>query len=248
MGNSRNASALFLLPEQRSRVQDHASMRRLAAMVVVLFLLPAGSAWGQSTVAKDGAGVVTITGSAGNDDVSVSLAPDAVTVTVSDTGGVTPNAGCVAVVATTVTCGGATTTAINADLLAGNDAFSADATVIVPVSALGGLGDDILSGGAGVDRLDGGEGADVLSGNQSDDSLDGGSGDDTIGGGADGDEITGEGGNDVLSGDEGDDHVSGATGDDAVSGGAGADRVQGDDGADLVNGDAGDDNVLGGAG
>src|SRR3954468_4152555 len=119
-------------------------MRRLAAMVVVLFLLPAASAWGQSTVAKDAAGVVTITGSAGHDAVSVSLAADAVTVTVADTGGTVADAGCVAVATTTVTCGGATTTAINADLAAGNDDFSADATVTVPLTVLGGLGDDVL--------------------------------------------------------------------------------------------------------
>src|SRR4051794_6756213 len=200
MGNSRNAFALFLLPEQRSRVQDHASMRRLAAMVVVLFLLPAASAWGQSTVAKDGAGVVTVTGSAGNDAVSVSLAAN--TATVTDTGGITADAGCVAAGATTVTCGGAATSAINADLLGGDDGFTADATVTVPLTVLGGLGDDVLSGGAGPDRLDGGEGGDVLSGNQGEDMLDGGSGDDVISGGAESDEIQGEAGHDVLSGDE----------------------------------------------
>ncbi|HEY8581525.1 MAG TPA: calcium-binding protein [Capillimicrobium sp.] len=55
----------------------------------------------------------------------------------------------------------------------------------VPVTLLGGEGDDVLDGGFGREALDGGEGNDTLDGGPSPDTLAGGPGDDTLKGGDD---------------------------------------------------------------
>lgn len=103
---------------------------------------------------------------------------------------------------------------------AGNDIF-VDNTPIA-VTALGGVGNDVLIGGAGRDDLRGEAG---------DDSLFGRSGDDHLDGGIDDDRLFGNDGDDVL-----DDH----NGRDRFDGGRGADDVEG--GPDRNGGDPGDRN------
>ncbi|GJL86829.1 MAG: hypothetical protein DHS20C03_05380 [Minwuia thermotolerans] len=82
-------------------------------------------------------------------------------------------------------------------------------------AAIGGAGDDTLTGGDNA--------ADALLGQLGDDSASGGSGADFISGG---------GGNDTLSGDDGDDEIDGGAGNDLLSGGAGDDDLDGDSSAD----------------
>jgi Ca2+-binding RTX toxin-like protein len=95
----------------------------------------------------------------------------------------------------------------------------------LPVTVLGGPGDDTLYANNDVDNsvtLDGGEGDDVLDGMQFADTLLGGPGKDTL---------HGNGGDDVLRGGDGNDWLEPDTypdvvGDDVVDGGPGYDAVQ----------------------
>ncbi len=92
------------------------------------------------------------------------------------------------------------------------------------LSALGGDGDDSITGSAGADRLEGGAGDDDLVGLDGDDVLLGGAGRDRLGGGS------------------GADRLQGGPGDDTLSGGTGADTYvfTAGDGADTID-DRGDD-------
>lgn len=95
----------------------------------------------------------------------------------------------------------------------------------LPVTVLGGPGNDTLSANQDVDdmvTLDGGEGDDVLNGRQFNDTLLGGPGKDTL---------NGNGGDDVLHGGDGDDTLEPDTmpdvvGNDVVDGGPGYDAVR----------------------
>jgi Ca2+-binding RTX toxin-like protein len=136
-------------------------------------------------------------------------------------------------------------------------------------AAIGGAGDDLLTGSTVGNELSGGAGSDTITG---------GAGNDTISGGASGDTLTGSSGNDTLSyagsqqgvsvaldepnpgdqhavgGDATDDSLSGfenvigGVGDDTLYGGLGGNRLAGGAGADLIDGNAGNDTVTGGAG
>jgi Ca2+-binding RTX toxin-like protein len=95
------------------------------------------------------------------------------------------------------------------DLGTGNDTFTADADLAVPVGAVidgqrrplaGGIGRDRLVGGAAPDLMDGGPGPDSLVGNGGEDLLSGGPGSDNLSGGTEADVLFGGGGTDKLSG------------------------------------------------
>jgi Ca2+-binding RTX toxin-like protein len=86
----------------------------------------------------------------------------------------------------------------------------------IPVSVLGGAGNDTITGGSG------------------NDSIFGGDGNDSIHGGAGNDSLEGDLGNDTLNGDAGDDNLNGGT---EVLG-------QNNDGADKIFGGAGNDSVI----
>lgn len=92
--------------------------------------------------------------------------------------------------------------------------FLAADTVIE--DALGGAGDDTLTGNSAANRLEGNGGNDVLKGGS---------------------------GNDILIGGAGGDTLSGSVGDDSLSGGGSGDRLFGDDGADTLDGGGGADRV-----
>lgn len=115
-------------------------------------------------------------------------------------------------------------------------------------SLIGDSGDDSLNGGAGDDSLDGGAGNDVENGGQGNDDLMGGDGNDTESGGAGNDDINGDAGDDSLNGRAGDDSLQGGAGDDSESGGAGNDDVNGDAGDDSLSGGSGRDFLQGGTG
>ncbi|MEM7547125.1 MAG: M10 family metallopeptidase C-terminal domain-containing protein [Pseudomonadota bacterium] len=125
--------------------------------------------------------------------------------------------------------------------------FQGDTRALIE-NAVGGKGDDILSGNdvrnvlkgrSGDDTLLGGEGNDRLVGNSGNDSLEGGDGNDVLVGQRGRDELTGGAGDDQLRGGQWADDLNGGTGDDRLSGGGGK---------DTINGGAGDDELMGGGG
>lgn len=73
--------------------------------------------------------------------------------------------------------------------------------------AVGGAGDDLITGNAGWNRLIGGGGADTLRGLDGDDQLYGGAGDDSLHGGLGADEMHGGAGNDIYRVDDADDLI-----------------------------------------
>lgn len=105
----------------------------------------------------------------------------------------------------------------------------------------GGDGDDRLIGGGGSDVLNGGAGADRLNGGDDSDILDGGAGDDGLDGGAGADSLDGNTGDDDLQGGEGSDYIFGGDGNDFLQG----DGVADSGGDDQMEGGAGDDILVG---
>jgi Ca2+-binding RTX toxin-like protein len=83
-------------------------------------------------------------------------------------------------------------------------------------NAIGGAGNDTISGNALDNRIDGGIGNDALAGNGGSDRLDGGAGNDVLNGGT---------GSDMVAGGDGNDQLAGGAGDDALDGGAGIDAA-----------------------
>jgi len=96
---------------------------------------------------------------------------------------------------------------------------------------------DVLTGGVGDDYLIGGAGNDILAGNGGADYLKGGADNDRMSGGNDNDELWGSEGNDSLFGDDGDDFLVGGLDDDDLDGGAGSDQLYGQLGNDDFFGD-----------
>ena len=143
------------------------------------------------------------------------------------------------------------------DALEGNDTVLAEASVTLPLTILGGPGDDKIVGGAGDDYIDGGEGHDLLFGGDGNDVLYGGlgndvligaAGDDYLDGGPGNDALTGGDGNDVLFGGQGDDSLSGGAGDDVMAGGPGVDSFVGGSGAQKTFAQRTDDQPFGAPG
>jgi serralysin len=87
-------------------------------------------------------------------------------------------------------------------------------------NAIGGSGNDSITGNAVANNLVGGKGNDTLVGLDGDDGLSGGKGNDQLVGGI---------GNDTLRGNVGDDRISGGAGADLMAGGDGNDTVVYDD-------------------
>lgn len=155
----------------------------------------------------------------------------------------------------------------------GDDIITFDSTVTVDVVALGGPGNDIITGGAGRNIIFGGAGDDTIVGGSQRDILAGGDGF-NIGSGADAyadfedadlfsrsfplsallntadgnDTIFGQEGNDLIYGQRGDDTIRGGPGNDVIYGNDGADTLFGDQGADTIFGGLGDDYIEGGRG
>ncbi len=132
--------------------------------------------------------------------------------------------------------------------------YNGDARSLIE-NAIGGSGDDSISGNAaantlignaGADHLFGLDGTDNLSGGLGADQLDGGTGVDVLAGGGDNDQLTGGDGDDFLFG--GDPGVLVADGNDVLNGGQGDDFLDGGTGNDVLNGGAGADDLIGGAG
>ena len=105
-----------------------------------------------------------------------------------------------------------------ADRLSVNVAQALD----IPVTLIGGRGNDTLVGTPGDDTLDGGAGRDTLEGRFGNDVLHGGGGRDTLFGAEGNDTLRGDG-RDTVDGGDGDDDMSGGRGRDVIIGGPGAD-------------------------
>ncbi len=98
----------------------------------------------------------------------------------------------------------------------------------IPMTALGGSGNDNIMGGYAKD---------IIFGESGDDEIRGRHGDDIIYGGNN---------NDKLSGDEGDDTIYGEHGRDVLNGGADNDNLYGGDDYDRLYGEGGNDGLFGG--
>jgi hypothetical protein len=123
--------------------------------------------------------------------------------------------------------------------------------------AVGGAGDDTLTGngtlnilhaGAGADRLTGGGGPDELDGGEHDDILLSGPGDDHVFGAEGEDQVTAGAGDDFMDGGRGADTMFGGDDDDTLEGHGIADLLNGGSGADEIIGFNGEDTLLGGPG
>ncbi len=115
-------------------------------------------------------------------------------------------------------------------------------------NAIGGSGNDTITGVAGGSNLAGGDGIDSLTGLGGSDTLLGGSGNDVLIGGGGGDGLNGGTGNDILSGDGGADTLVGGSGDDILGGGSGNDHLSGGFQGDVLSGGLGNDTLLGDGG
>jgi Ca2+-binding RTX toxin-like protein len=165
-------------------------------------------------------GVVTITGTSGDDVVEFEYRSDVVQIAVTLNGSEKRYAP--GLVTKFVVSSGD-----------GNDRIeysSANGGVAVPSFIDAGAGNDIVLGGPVKDTIHGGDGAD---------HIDGGFGSD---------QIFGEGGNDSMYGSNGNDVLRGGAGNDDIRGGAHNDSIDGGDGDDDLYGDAGADSIFGSAG
>jgi len=124
----------------------------------------------------------------------------------------------------------------------GNDNISGNAVANNIQGGLGNdnlsgkIGNDFLSGGGGNDALNGGDDNDILNGDSGNDTLKGGKGEDTLNGGLD---------NDILNGDDDNDILNGGNGKDTLNGGNGNDRLMGGEDNDILTGGDGDDTLIG---
>jgi Ca2+-binding RTX toxin-like protein len=108
--------------------------------------------------------------------------------------------------------------------------------------AIGGPGDDLLTGSDGPNSLIGGSGDDTIDGAAGDDTLNAGYGDDNLDGGPGADVLQAGSGDDSLSGEDGPDQLVGDVGVDSFDGGDGNDAIASRDGAreDVACGDGSD--------
>ena len=134
---------------------------------------------------------------------------------------------------------------IAADLMDGSDSMTCTDSVLIPVTADGGIGGDFIRGGGGADSLFGNDGGDGLDGGAGNDRLDGGDHNDVLTGGIGDDTLTGGDGNDHLNCGDGTDVADGGANNDTISGGIGNDTLTGSSGIDRIHGDSDDDHIYG---
>lgn len=122
--------------------------------------------------------------------------------------------------------------------------------------AIGGAGNDRISGNVLNNHLSGRNGNDAIFGHGGRDSLDGGYGNDWLDAGTDRDVLWGGPGKDTLLGGDGTDRLDGGSGNDLLIGNGGTDqagihdndRIAGSRGADTLRGGAAPDRITGGPG
>jgi Ca2+-binding RTX toxin-like protein len=131
---------------------------------------------------------------------------------------------------------------------AGDDLLSVSPDVAIPIYAFGDAGNDTLQGGAGRDTLTGGAGRNFMDGQGGDDRINGSGAPDTLWGGEGNDRMYGNGGDDRFEGGGGVDRAFGGDGNDYLVGGGSADKLYGEGGKDTLIGAAGADLLHGGGG
>lgn len=158
-------------------------------------------------------GVLTLDGTAGNDNYYVSYQLAGKFVTVNENGVIARYAA-------------SSVKSIVANLKDSNDyCYIGENIGKINAKIDGGAGSDIIAGGAGNDTIVTGAGNDILNG---------GSGNDALDGGADNDQVSGGFDNDTLLAGAGADILAGGAGNDLMDGGLGADRINGDLGIDTI--------------
>lgn len=189
----------------------------LFSVVALLALAPAALA---STASSSSGNVTYSDAAAANNDVFLTQ-PDATTLEISDSAGITAGTNCTQVDPNTVDC---TTAAGKTETFDLGDGFdSLDGSSVT--------GDNIVaSGGPGSDGIMTGDGADTLNGGSGSDSLQGGAGADTLNGDAGSDNLDGGAGNDAENGGDDNDYFgqNGGTaqdGADTIDGGNGVDQM-----------------------
>ena len=138
--------------------------------------------------------------------------------------------------------------------IAGGFTIANNATI---ENAVGGSGNDKITGNSvgnrltgedGNDTITGGEERDTIYGGLGDDALWGGLGDDLLWGSLGADLLLGQAGNDTLYGSFGNDTLDGGQDRDILNGGSGNDSLLGQEGNDTLGGDSGNDRLEGGSG
>jgi len=178
-------------------------------------------------------GVLTITGTDGNDVVMIRAGKKQSTLIVME--GTSDDLA----EATKTSFDLASVTSIEVNSGAGDDVVMIHGkkrrAISIPAVINGGDGNDVLSGADGADSISGGAGDDKINGAGGDDTLVGGDGDDMITGGAGADLLLGEAGNDRLMGRDraGTDTLDG--GDNTSTDDGGGDRASSDDGDSVLN-------------
>jgi Ca2+-binding RTX toxin-like protein len=153
--------------------------------------------------------VVTITGTAGNDAISVTTGNN--NLEVRRDGELIDTVAAINVRQFRIDAGD------------GDDVINALASP-VPILADGGNGNDKVAGGIGADTLSGGAGKDTLGGGLGNDRLNGNGGHDRLFGEAGADRLYGYDGNDLLDGGSSGDRLEGGAGADTMLGQGGSDR------------------------
>jgi len=204
-------------------ITRHRRLARRSAVAAALLLAAVVPAAAQADVASFDGSRITVTGSDGNETISLSRTGDGDIAITTDEAG----AGCrfsipLGEAICPVPSGG-----IYVNMGGGNDHVThlALSEGTLPDGSLHvdlGPGDDEFQGAAGREEVSGGAGNDTITGAGGDDVFDGGDGNDTL---------TGDGGRDVLHGGAGDDVLDGDRFEqpaaDVIDGGAGTDRVEG---------------------
>ena len=237
------------------------------AAIVIAASLPAAASAGTGSVAG---GVLTYTGDAAVDDISITLAQGAYVVGAVSGPAPVAGPGCQAS-GERIRCAASTVTSLVVNLGDGDDKVSN--LTFAPATIDAGPGTDRVVSGFAADQVTGGEGNDSLNGSWGNDVFVADGGGDTVwgdlgtdtldysartaplavtvGAGAD-DGASGEGDNvseiDVLLGGSGGDALSGGSGSERIDGGPGADTLAGADGDDTLAGGSGADSFDGGAG
>lgn len=198
-------------------------------------------------------GTATVTTNSGTaNNIGVSKAGSVYTFSESSALTLKAGTGCTQIDAKNVNCAEGAVTAIAADTVDGNDAFTVDPSVTIGATVNGGSGNDTLTGGSGDDTLIGSSGNDTIEGGPGGDTAsylgqyssvnaslngaadDGASGEtDNIG--ASVENLTGGSANDVLRGDASNNRLDGGSGNDVLIGNFGNNVLDGSSGSDVVS-------------
>ncbi len=217
----------------------------VAGLLLLAAAIPGGVA-AKLTPSING-GTLTLTGTDGNDVVTVDIVPGVADPTVpfleiTDPTGVDPvPPGCFRKNANTIHCPVELVTSFDIQFGDGDDELIVGEDVLEFFDVEGEGGNDDLEGGDGKDHLDGGPGKDRLNGKGGNDDREGGPGNDFLAASPGNDKQNGGGGNDKVYGGPGNDKQKGGPGKDKLVGGGGNDKQNGGGGNDRCNGGGGTD-------